>query len=280
MGHRIASAGGGTTAPGPSVTAASMRAPAQGLDVRLRIRSTAGGLNQAHRRRELSALFASDRISLFPCPGSVIVNKLPGMQSPISIPGLPVALSWQVPPVSGRIDGGVLTVAAGERTDMFIDPAGGEPVLTAPRLLGPAPAGDFQLAARVRATLAHTYDAGVLLVWSGERTWAKLCFELSPQGAPTVVTVVTRGESDDANAFTVDGDAVWLRVSRLGQAWAFHASHDGAFWHLVRYFRLGDPSAPALVGFEAQSPTGPGCEVTFDQVTFVPAAPAGLRDGS
>src|SRR5690606_40829434 len=95
-------------------------------------------LNQAHRRRELSALFASDRISLFPCPGSVIVNKLPGMQSPISIPGLPVALSWQVPPVSGRIDGGVLTVAAGERTDMFIDPAGGEPVLTAPRLLGPA----------------------------------------------------------------------------------------------------------------------------------------------
>lgn len=199
----------------------------------------------------------------------------------VSIAGLPVTLSWQVPPVSSRLTGdAALTVVAGGRTDMFVDPAGGDPVLTAPRLLGPAPAGDFQLAARVRSRLVETYDAGVLLVWIGERSWAKLCFELSPQGAPTVVSVVTRGESDDANGFTVDGDAVWLRVSRLGRAWAFHASVDGAFWHLVRYFRLEHAAEPALVGFEAQSPTGPGCEVTFDQITFVPKAPAGLRDGS
>lgn len=190
-------------------------------------------------------------------------------------------MSWRVAPVSSHIDGeGALTVVAGGQTDMFVDPAGGEPVVTAPRLLGPAPDGDFRLAARVRATLAHTYDAGVLLVWAGEREWAKLCFELSPQHTPTVVSVVTRGESDDANGFTVEGDEVWLRVSRLGHAWAFHASVDGSFWHLVRYFRLPGTSGPVEVGFEAQSPTGPGCEVTFDQITFAPGGPAGLRDGS
>ena len=201
--------------------------------------------------------------------------------SDISVPGLPLPLSWQVPPASSRLAGdAALTVVAGGRTDLFVDPAGGEPSLTAPRLLGPAPAGDFQLAARVRARLAETYDAGVLLVWEGERSWAKLCFELSPQGAPMVVSVVTRGESDDANGFTVDGDEVWLRVSRLGPAWAFHASVDGAFWQLVRYFRLERTDGPVLVGFEAQSPTGPGCEVTFDRISFVPKAPAGLRDGS
>lgn len=200
--------------------------------------------------------------------------------SDVSMPAFPAALTWQVAPVSSRVDAAAMTVVAGARTDMFIDPGGGEPVLNAPRLLGPPPPGDFRLAARVRAQLAQTYDAGVLVVWFGERTWAKLCFERSPQGVPMVVSVVTRGESDDANGFTVDGDQVWLRVSRLGPAWAFHASLDGAYWHLVRYFRLGATQEPVQVGFEAQSPTGPGCEVTFDQITFTSGAPAGLRDGS
>ncbi len=77
---------------------------------------------------------------------------------------------------------------------------------------------------------------------------------------PTVCTVVTRGHSDDANSFTVDGSSVWLRVSRTGRAFAFHASRDGKKWIFIRLFTLGDEKETdaALVGFMAQSPMGRG----------------------
>jgi len=95
------------------------------------------------------------------------------------------------------------------------------------------------------------YDAGVLLLHAAERDWAKLCFEYSPQLRPTAVTVVTRGTSDDCNSFEVDGRTLWLRITRSGAAWAFHASADGAWWRLLRYFGLGKDLV--RVGFLAQS---------------------------
>ncbi|MEV4755551.1 DUF1349 domain-containing protein [Micromonospora sp. NPDC049559] len=202
------------------------------------------------------------------------------MQIPLS--ALPMSLSWDVPPAGCRSDGaGSLLVDAPARTDLFVDPAGGEPSLGAPRLLGTPPDGDFQLRARIGVRFAAAYDAGTLLVWAGERSWAKLCYERSPQGVPMVVSVVTRDVSDDANGVEVpDGEPIRLRVSRLGPAWAFHAGVDGSRWSLVRYFRLGDPAAPVRVGFEAQSPTGEGCRVSFDDVAFVPERLTDLRGGA
>jgi regulation of enolase protein 1 (concanavalin A-like superfamily) len=193
---------------------------------------------------------------------------------------LPMALDWQVPPAHCRTDEvATLNMRAPGPTDMFIDPAGGDPTLTAPRLVGTPPEGDFQLSARVRVGFDATFDAGVLLIWVDERTWAKLCFELSPQGKPMVVSVITRGTSDDANGFTVDGDRIWLRISRLGAAWAYHASIDGSYWQLVRYFTLGTDAVPR-VGFEAQSPTGHGCEVIFDEIRFTPTRLSDPRNGT
>lgn len=155
------------------------------------------------------------------------------------------------------------------------------PSSDAPRLLGTAPEGDFQLSARVTVGFAGDFDAGVLYVHVGEREWAKLCFERSP-GVPTICSVVTRGHSDDANSFTVDGDSVWLRVSRTGDAFAYHASTDGERWTFVRTFALGSPgdTARALVGFMVQSPVGDGCPAEFRDLAFHRHAPADLRDGS
>jgi hypothetical protein len=132
------------------------------------------------------------------------------------------------------------------------------------------------------AGFKSVFDAGVLLVYATDQTWAKLCFEFSPQRRPTAVTVVTRGTSDDSNSFEVDGTVLWLRITRSGPAWAFHASTDGAWWRLVRYFTLGEDASGdnAKVGFLAQSPTGDGCTVAFDEFAFRPNAPADLRDGS
>jgi hypothetical protein len=96
-----------------------------------------------------------------------------------------------------------------------------------------------------------------------------------------VVSVVCRGVSDDANAFRVPGRSVWLRISRIQRAYAYHASLDGMSWQMIRVFVLSDEGTSLdMIGFEGQSPTGGGCSATFDEIRFLPERLADLRDGS
>lgn len=193
-----------------------------------------------------------------------------------------VSASDRTPDVHSCDEGstsGELTLEAGPSTDVFVDPNSGEITATASRALWPAPAGDFQLAARVQVGFGSTFDAGVLLIWHDERNHAKLCFELSERAVPTVVSVVTRGVSDDANGWSVTGNEVWLRISRVGAAWAMHAGADGRTWSLVRHFRL-ESDLPAQIGLMAQSPLGEGCTVRFDQFAIVERTLGDIRDGT
>ncbi len=199
------------------------------------------------------------------------------MTSSIVFDSLPLSLSWQPPPVAFRTGRDSLWAEAAGETDLFIDPGTGAEYLNAPRLLGSV-AGDFTLAARVGVDFGSTYDAAVLLLWAHDRTWAKLCFELAPQGKPTVVSVVTRTVSDDCNSFATERDEIWLRVARLGAAFAFHASADGKRWELIRHFAL-DLEADPLVGFLVQSPRGPGCAARFDDISFSPNRLSDIRSG-
>jgi regulation of enolase protein 1 (concanavalin A-like superfamily) len=190
---------------------------------------------------------------------------------------LPFELRWLTQPVSFGHEDGRLRIEAGPRTDWFVDPGGeSAPVATGPALVGRA-AGDYLLSARVTVDFAATFDAGVLMLHADELHWAKLCLELSPDGRPTVVSVVTRGVSDDCNSFAVDGNSVRLRIAKIGPAFAFHASTSSERWELIRHLSLGaiDPE----VGFEAQSPTGDGCTATFDDLRFEPRRLADLRSG-
>lgn len=203
----------------------------------------------------------------------------------LTLPSLPFVLSpdGSKPCTFSLDEAGVLTVAAQPRTDLFTDPSGDGPHPEAGYLLGTPPAGDFTLSARITVPFAAMFDAGVLLVYASEERHAKICFEYSPQDRPTAVSVVTRGTSDDANAFTVDGDTLWLRIARVGRTWAFHTSTDGKRWDLLRYFSLGEPEeeyGAVRVGFLAQSPMGDGVEVRFAEIEYAEGAPEDLRDGS
>jgi regulation of enolase protein 1 (concanavalin A-like superfamily) len=206
------------------------------------------------------------------------------MSGLLHVPGVPFALSPS-PEEAWHLDGasGAVTATAPAHTDLFVDPGGAstlnaESMLNAVRLLGLPPDGDFQFSARVSVAFAGTYDAGVLLLWVDERRWAKLCFEFSPAREAMIVSVVTREVSDDANAFVVIEPSVWLRVSRIDQAYAYHASTDRASWQMIRFFSLG--ASPGRLGFEAQSPTGDGCTAVFEDVRFVSERLGDLRDGS
>lgn len=189
---------------------------------------------------------------------------------------------WSVDPASGTI-----SVSSIPGTDIFTDPGGddGDQVTSstlhnAATLLTDAPAGDFQLSARVRVRFAGTFDAGVLFLRHDRETWAKLCFEYSPQRQGMIVSVVNNRVSDDANAFTVDSDHVHLRISRKGTVFAFHASLDGERWILIRAFSLPNAGKPLEIGFEAQSPQSDGCDVVFDESRLVERTISDFRDES
>ncbi|HEX3089079.1 MAG TPA: DUF1349 domain-containing protein [Ilumatobacteraceae bacterium] len=208
------------------------------------------------------------------------------MTDALEVPELPFAVTPSQPGVWRRDEhAGAVVANAPAHTDLYINPGGAasgdaESMLNAATLLGALTAGDFQFSARVSVDFTSQYDAGVLLLWIDERHWAKFCFEFSPAAEPMVVSVVTREQSDDANAFVVDDRSVWMRVSRVDSVYAFHASTDHETWRLIRVFTLGEPLDGHLIGFEAQSPTGDGCRVTFDQIRFVAERLEDLRNGS
>ncbi len=198
--------------------------------------------------------------------------------NPVSIPALPSPLRWRGVPVSWSLDADdALTLTAGARTDWFIDPAGAANLSSAPALLMPI-SQPGMLKAHITVEAASTFDAGVLVVFHADQVWAKLCLERSPQGQLMVVSVVTKGVSDDCNSLPITGSSIFYRIARLENSYAFHYSVDGALWHMVRHFTLGDLSG-AQIGLLAQSPTGDGCRVHFQQIAYLHGKLADLRSG-
>jgi len=197
-----------------------------------------------------------------------------------ALPAIPAAFEWLQTPVAwAATPTGDLTISAGPTTDWFRDPAGVVNKADAPVALFTPPDPNFRLSAQVTVDFAATFDAGVLFLYADAEHWAKLCFEFSPQGEPMVVSVVTRGASDDCNSTVITGNTVYLRVNQQGQTTALHYSTDGQWWQLVRYFTLG-VATPVQIGFSAQSPTGGGCQATFAAIRYQPGVVSDLRNGA
>lgn len=193
---------------------------------------------------------------------------------------LPHGLTWRVKPQAWRVVGERLSVTPGPSTDNFVDPSGTITVLNGALAMVQTPLGAWTLVARVTPHFRAAYDAGSLVVWLDDRVFAKLCFEQSARSEPTVVSVVTRGVSDDSTGWPEPGPSLWLRVSRLGSgAFAFHARRDGGPWNLARYFHL-EVGESVEVGLGVQSPVGPGCTVEFTEVALSDEGPRNLHDGS
>ncbi len=199
--------------------------------------------------------------------------------SSFQLSAVPAELQWRHEPAAWKVEAGDgLSITAPQKTDLFTDPSTSARTDNAPAALFTPPHSEFLLSARVEVDFGATYDAGVLHVWQDEERWAKLCFERSPQGEPMIVSVVTRGASDDCNSVPVSGRSAYLRVTQMARATAFHWSADGARWSFVRFFSLGEPR-PVRVGFSSQSPTGPGCRAVFSEIRYRPGTLRDLRSG-
>jgi regulation of enolase protein 1 (concanavalin A-like superfamily) len=186
----------------------------------------------------------------------------------LHIKALPGALEWKNSPAGYELRDNGLTITAGSSTDWYISPLDGKVSASAPVLLF-QPADDFVLTAKLTVEFQTKWDAGALMVYVNDSTWAKFAFEMSVYGQPTVVTVVTRGVSDDCNSESLTGNSIWYRIAKTGQTIVFYSSPDGASWKLVRAFTLG--LAPGLrVGFSAQSPAGKKGSAIFSDITYNP----------
>ncbi len=196
-----------------------------------------------------------------------------------SLPAIPGEFEWHNPPLDWSPDPTRgLSITAGAQTDWFRDPAGDFIKDNAPCALMTPPDASFLLSAKVAVAFGATYDAGALQIRANSELGAKLCFEYSPQGRPMIVSVVTRGVSDDCNSVEIEGTEIYLRVARAPRTVAFHYSHDGRIWHLVRYFSLGQVDTLS-VGFSAQSPTGVRCAVTFSDISYHAGSLNDIRSG-
>ena len=202
------------------------------------------------------------------------------------IPEIPFELfSEQLDAWHYKPERGTLAARALPKSDFYRNPAGNyeddaNASLNALALTGVPVDPDFQFSSKIKVNFESDYDAGVLSIWSDSKTWAKFCFEYSPDKEFMVVSVVTQGASDDVNSFTVPDKHVWLRASRSGHLYAFHASTDGKIWKLIRAFTLGKDVSNHRIGFLVQAPVGEGCDVEFSEIKYLAQTLNALRDGS
>jgi regulation of enolase protein 1 (concanavalin A-like superfamily) len=212
-----------------------------------------------------------------PLPALFLFSALAAAQTPV-LKGIPGALRWRNTPVTWDIrDGGTLSITAGKTTDWFIDPFDGRAVGNSPMLLF-QPGADFVFSAKVTVSFRSKWDAGALVMRVNDTTWVKLALELSPDKKPTLVTVVTRGLSDDCNSFAIEGNSVYLQMAKSGQATVLYASTDGRTWKILRSFSLG-PAASLRAGFSAQSPAGEGATAVFSEIRYSPKRIANIYTG-
>jgi regulation of enolase protein 1 (concanavalin A-like superfamily) len=195
----------------------------------------------------------------------------------VRVEGIPGPLTWHNSPASFSKGSTSIDIASGAKTDWFVSPYDGRVANSAPMLMFD-PGNTFVFSAKVQVQFSTQWDAGALMLWSDDHHWAKLAFERSPEGKPTVVTVVTQGLSDDCNSVTLSGDAVYLQVTRTQTTYVFYYSTDGVKWEVVRTFSLKAPGKVSLA-FEAQSPVGEGSTARFSEMHFAAKTPPNAYTG-
>ncbi|MBW1916293.1 MAG: DUF1349 domain-containing protein, partial [Deltaproteobacteria bacterium] len=109
--------------------------------------------------------------------------------------------------------------------------------------------------------------------------WIKLAFENSDATGKSIVSVVTKQVSDDANGPVLSTeDSIWLRIIRKGNTYALHWSKNGKVYKMARISSL--PVSQAVkIGMEAQCPSGNGAKHEFLYFSIEQKTVNNLRTG-
>lgn len=172
---------------------------------------------------------------------------------------------WMNEPSAVQFAEGAVKVTVAAKTDFFNNPENGEVSASAPFLYREAD-GDFVATALVKPDFADMWNACALMVHLDSMHWIKFAFENSDATGKSIVSVVTRSVSDDANGVVLnDAEAVWLRIIRKGNNFAMHWSLDGKEFKMTRLAQMPESNL-VKIGLEAQCPAGKGA--THDWLFF------------
>ena len=162
---------------------------------------------------------------------------------------------WLNEPKSFQIENGTLKVVAKKETDFFNNPEDMEKVSTAP-LLFKEINGDFVAKALVRPDFTSLWNAVALMVHIDNDNWIKFAFENSDATGKSIVSVVTKNVSDDANGVILnDQDQIWLKLVRKGNIFSMLWSINGRDFKMARLSAM--PKIDSVkIGIEFQSPVG------------------------
>ena len=160
---------------------------------------------------------------------------------------------------------GKISIAAKGKTNLFNNPNGEYYVQDAPMILF-EPKGDFTLIAKVSGELKNIYDVAALVVYQDKDLWAKFCYENSVDKKPTIVSVVTRGYSDDCNSVEA-GSFAWMSIVRNGNIFKLYYSPDGQKWSIIRHFHL-EITGTLKAGFASHGSRGNGFTAEFSEIKY------------
>jgi hypothetical protein len=211
--------------------------------------------------RSFIAPFLTGLLALF-----FIKRGLSQQNAPIAIEAIPHALIWENKPKEYLLDKNGLTIIAGEKTDMFRDPNVTYNTDNAPKLLFTAD-NDFVLIASIEHAFESKWDGGAIVLKQDSLNWIKFCFEKDYTGARRVVSVVTKGISDDCNSVEIKSNKVFYKVAKADNVITLYYSLSGKKWFLIRHLQF-DTNGDFQVGFLAQSPTGKSCSVKFKDIKY------------
>ena len=162
---------------------------------------------------------------------------------------------WLNNPDSYVISDSSLSVIVSEGTDFFNNPEDGSAVGTAP-LLYRELGEDFVAYALVEPDFTSQWNAVSMMVYLDSLNWIKFAFESSDATGPSIVSVVTKGTSDDANGVVLNEiDRVWLAIIRKDNIYSMHWAINGEEYNLARLTKMPD-YGPVKIGIEFQSPVG------------------------
>lgn len=166
---------------------------------------------------------------------------------------------WMNEPDDYSNNNTILIINAKPETDFFNDPNTRTVTASAPFLFKEY-TGDFVATALLKPDFKDMWNALSIMVHIDERNWIKFAFENSDATGKSIVSVVTRDVSDDANGVILnDEDMIWLKIARLKNNYALHWSLDGENYKMARLSAMPH-SDEVKVGVEAQCPVGEGAK--------------------
>lgn len=164
-------------------------------------------------------------------------------------------LKWLNQPKSFTIKNNSLTVVVEKGSDFFNNPEDSTITSTAPVLYKQV-SGDFVAKALVRPDFSSMWNAAAIMVHIDSNNWIKFAFENSDATGQSIVTVVTKNVSDDANGVILTNhEKVWLKLVRKGNIYSMLWSLDDKDYKMARLTAM-PPVDPIKIGVEAQCPVG------------------------